>query len=137
MDILQPTPEEMTTTLLESAEAEQWNHWRHEIEQHASDWCDANDMRRALRVDEFADLPKTVAQYPFVELCVYGYGYRGQAVWGFYARKLPFREWVLTNVLVVYNPLSGEIIHCMWPRRKKRYCERWGEQTGTFVRVRW
>jgi len=135
MDILHPTPEEMVAALLEAAEAERWNHWQHEVRQHASDWCDAGDMRHPLTADEFAQLPETVARYPFVELCIYGY--YGRPVWGFYARKLPFREWVLTNVLVVYDPITGEIVHCMWPRRRKRYCERWGKQTDVFVRVRW
>ncbi len=125
----------MASALPEAAEAERWNHWRHELEAHVKDWVKAGDTRRPLRAEEFASIPEAVAQYPFVELCVYGY--YGRAVWGFYARKLPFREWTLTNVLVVYDPLAMEVIHCMWPRRKKRYCERWGEQTGTFVRVRW
>ena len=135
MDTLYPTSEEMSTALLEAAEAERWNHWQHELEAHARDWVKAGDMRRPLRTEEFASIPEAVAQYPFVELCVYGY--YGRAMWGFYARKLPFWEWALTNVLVVYDPAAIEIVHCMWPRRKKRYCERWGEQTHIFVRVRW
>ncbi len=135
MDILHPTPEEMTSTLLEAAEAERWNHWRHEVKQHTDDWRDAKCMRRPLTVEEFAQLPEVLARYPFVELCVYGY--YGRPVWGFYARKLPFQEWVLTNLLVVYDPLEMEIVHCMYPLHKKRYCERWGEQTGLFVAVRW
>ena len=135
MDILYPTPEEMTSALLDAAEAERWNHWRHELEAHTRDWVKAGDMRRPLRAEEFASIPEAVAQYPFVELCVYGY--YGRAVWGFYARKLPFREWTFTNVFVVYDPLALEIIHCMRPKHKKRYCERWGEQTNLFVAVRW
>ena len=135
MDILRPTPEEMVAALLEAAEAGRWNHWKHELEAHARDWVKAGDMRRPLRAAEFASLPAAVARYLFVELCVYGY--RGRTMWGFYARKLPFREWVLTNVLAVYDPAATEIIHCMWSRRRKRYCERWGEQTGLFFRVRW
>ena len=134
-DILHPTPEEMTAALLEAARAERWNHWQHEVEQHADDWRDAKRMRRLLTAEEFASLPEAVARYPFVELCVYGY--YGRAVWGFYARKLPFREWVLTNVLVVYDPYAEEIVHCMYPLHKRRYCERWGEQTHLFSRVRW
>lgn len=137
MNVLYPTPEEMTTALLAAAEAGRWNHWKHEIGQHAGDWRDAKCMRRLLTADEFAGLPEAVARYPFVELCVYGYGYRGRAVWGFYVRKLPFRDWVLTNVLVVYDPYAEEIVHCMYPLHKKRYCTRWGEQTRLFVRVRW
>ncbi len=135
MDILHPTPKEMTTALLRAAEAERWNHWEHEVAQHAGDWRDARCMRRPLTPDEFAQLPEAVARYPFVALCVCGY--YGRAVWGFYVRKLPFQEWVLTNVLVVYDPYAGEIVHCMYPLHKKRYCERWGEQTHLFVRVRW
>jgi hypothetical protein len=135
VDILHPTPEQMAAALLEAAEAERWNHWKHEARQHADDWCDARDMRRALTEEVFAQLPGTVARYPFVELCIYGY--RGRTVWGFYAHRLPFQEWVLTNVLVVYDPSAEEIVHCMYPLHKKRYCERWGEQTHLFIRVRW
>ena len=137
MDILHPIPEEMTGALLKAAEAERWNHWQHEVEAHVRDWVKAGDMRRPLQAEEFADLPEAVARYPFVELCIYGYGYRGEVVWGFYARKLPFRERILTNILVVYDPAAMEIIHCMRPKHKKRYCERWGEQTGLFFDVRW
>jgi len=135
MSTSHPTPEEMTAALLEAAEAGRWNHWRHEVRQHASDWYDAEDMPRPLTAEEFAQLPAAVVRYPFVELCIYGY--RGRTVWGFYARKLPFREWVLTNVLVVYDPCAEEVVHCMYPLHKKRYCERWGKQTRLFVRVRW
>lgn len=135
MDILHPTPEEMVAALLAAAEAGQWNHWKHEVRQHAGDWQDAKCVHRPLTADEFAQLPESLARYSFVELCVYGY--YGQAVWGFYTRKLPFKEWILTNVLVVYDPVAMEIVHCMWPRRRKRYCERWGEQTRIFTRVRW
>ncbi len=49
MDILHPTPEEMTVALLEAAEAERWNHWQHEVEQHADDWRDVGDIRPACR----------------------------------------------------------------------------------------
>jgi len=136
-DTLQPTPEEMTSALLEAAQAERWNHWRHELEAHDKDWVKSGDMRRPLRAEDFAKIPETLARYPFVKLCVYGYKYNDRPVWGFYAHRLPFQEWLLTNVLVVYNPVEKEIIHCMWPRRKKRYCERWGEQTHLFIEVRW
>ncbi|MFQ6101101.1 MAG: hypothetical protein ACE5OS_07685 [Anaerolineae bacterium] len=92
-------------------------------------------MRRPLSEEEFAQLPAVVARYPLVELCVYGY--HGRTVWGFYTRKLPFQEWILTIVLVVYDPAAMEIVHCLRPRHKKRYCERWGEQTRLFTHVRW
>ena len=127
----------MTTALLEAAKAERWNHWQHEVEAHVRDWVKAGDVRRPLRAEEFADLPEAVARYPFVELCVYGYGYRGQVVWGFFCRKLLFEDNRLSWVLVIYDPLAEEIIHCMRPDRGKRYCTRWGEQSGTFVPVRW
>ncbi len=68
MDILHPTPEEMTSALLDAAEAERWNHWRHEVRQHTDDWRDAKCMRRPLTAEEFAQLPETAARYPFVEL---------------------------------------------------------------------
>jgi hypothetical protein len=125
----------MTAALLDAAELKRWNHWQHEVRQHAGDWCDARDMHRPLTTEEFARLPTAVARYPSVELCVYGY--RGRPVWGFYTRRLPFQKRVLTNVLVVYDPVAAEIVHCMRPKRKKRYCERWGRQTHLFVRVRW
>jgi len=127
----------MTTALLEAAQAERWNHWQHEVEKHAEDWREAKDIRRPLTWEEFAQLPVAIARYSFVELCVYGYKYRDRPVWGFHARKLPFRDWILTNVLVVYDPDAREIIHCMRPKHKKRYCERWGEQTHLFFEVRW
>ncbi len=135
MTTLHPTAEEMIAALLEAAEAERWNHWEHEVRAHLGDWAKTGCMRRPLRSDEFARLPVAVAQYQFVELCVYGYGSR--AVWGFYARKLPFSKQILKNVLVVYDPCAAEILHCMYPLRGKHYCERWGKQRRLFVRVRW
>ena len=135
MDILHPTPEEMTIALLEAAQAWRWNHWQHEIEAHAGDWARIGDLERQLKPEEFADLPAAVARYPFVELCVYGY--RGQVVWGFYCKVLPLNKERLSQVLVVYDPLKGEIIHCMRPERGRGYCERWGRQTNLFVPVRW
>ena len=137
MSTLYPTPEEMVAALLEAAEAERWNHWKHEVEQHADDWRDAGDMRRPLTAEQFAWLPMAVARYPFVDLCVYGYGYRGRAVWGFFCKRLIFDSERLSWVLVVYDPVADEIIHCMRPDRGHRYCERWGEQTKIFVSVRW
>ncbi len=137
LDILHPTPEEMTAALLEAAQAERWNHWRHEVEQHASDWLDIGDMRYPLSREDFARLPETVARYSFVELCVYGYGYRGQVVWGFFCKKLPLKDELLSWVLVVYDPTAREVLHCMRPDRGKRYCTRWGEQTKMFVPIRW
>lgn len=137
MSILGPAPEEMTAALLEAAEAERWDHWKHELKAHTRDWVKAGDMRRPLRAEEFARLPAAVARYPFVELCVYGYGYRGQVMWGFFCKRLLFEGERLSWVLVVYDPMADEIIHCMRPDRGKRYCERWGEQTKTFVSVRW
>ncbi len=135
MDTLRPTPEEMVAALLEAAEAEHWNHWKHEVEQHADDWRDVGDMRQRLTDEQFSRLPAAVACYPFVELCVYGY--RGQAIWGFFCKKLLFEGERLSWVLIVYDPLADEIIHCMRPDRGKRYCTRWGEQTKTFIPVRW
>ena len=132
---LHPTPEEMTAALLEAAEAERWNHWQHEVEQHADDWRDVGDIRCPLAVEEFASLPEAVARYPFVELCIYGY--RNRTAWGFFCKRLLFEGQRLSWVLIVYDPLTDEIIHCMRPDRGKRYCERWGEQTKVFVPVRW
>ena len=137
MNVLYPTPEEMTTALLAAAEAGRWNHWKHEVEQHTDDWRDAGDTRQRLTAEQFSRLPAAVACYPFVELCIYGYGYRGQVVWGFFCKRLIFEGERLSWVLVVYNLLADEIIHCMRPDRGKRYCERWGEQTGLFAPVRW
>ena len=68
MDILHPTPEEMSTALLEAAEAERWNHWKHELETHARDWVKASDMRCPLQAEEFASIPEAVARYLFVEV---------------------------------------------------------------------
>ncbi len=135
MDILHPTPEEMTSALLAAAKAERWNHWRHEVEQHADDWRDVGDIRQRLTAEQFAQLPVAVARYPFVELCVYGY--RDRTVWGFFCKRLVFEDKRLSWMLIVYDSLADEIIHCMRPDRGKRYCERWGEQTKVFVPVRW
>jgi hypothetical protein len=137
LDILHPTPEEMTFVLLEAAQAERWNHWRHELEAHDRDWVKVGDTRHPLQREEFAELPTAVARYPFVELCVYGYGHYAQVVWGFFCKKLPIEGEILSWVLVVYDPVAGEIIHCMRPDRGKRYCTRWGEQTKLFVSIRW
>ena len=57
MDILHPTPEEMTVALLEAAETERWNHWKHELKTHTRDWVKVGDIRRSLRAEEFASLP--------------------------------------------------------------------------------
>lgn len=135
MDVLHPTPDEMTAALLAAVEAGRWSHWEHELEAHARDWVKAGDMPRPLRPDELAELPAAVARYPFVELAVYGYWDR--LVWGFFCKSLPFEGRRLSWVLVVYDPVTDEIVHCMRPRLGKRYCERWGEQTRLFGPVRW
>jgi hypothetical protein len=33
--------------------------------------------------------------------------------------------------------LISDNVYCMYPLHKKHYCERWGEQTCLFFRVRW
>jgi len=63
VDILHPAPEEMTAALLEAAEAERWNHWRHEVEQHTDDWRDIGDMRQRLTSEQFEQLPVLVARH--------------------------------------------------------------------------
>jgi hypothetical protein len=125
----------MTAALLEAARAWRWNHWRHEVETHASDWVEVEVMRKPLTAERFARLPAAVAEYQFVELCVYRY--KGKVVWGYYCKRLPFAGEVLVNVLVVFDPEVGEIVHCMYPDRGKKYCQRWGEQGKLFVEVRW
>jgi hypothetical protein len=120
---------------LEAAQAERWNHWQHELEAHDRDWVKVGDTRHPLRREEFAALPTAVAEYPFVELCTFGY-YR-KVVWGFFCKRLLLEGKTLSWVLVVYDPVAGEILHCMRPDRGKRYCTRWGEQTKLFVSVRW
>ena len=62
-----PRREEMVAALLAAAEAERWNHWKHEVRQHAGDWREAKCMRRPLTAEEFAQLPEAMARYPFVE----------------------------------------------------------------------
>ena len=52
VDILNPTPEQMTAALLEAARAERWDHWEHEIEEHAADWVEMRCMRRPLRPEQ-------------------------------------------------------------------------------------
>ena len=135
MDILYPTPEEMVTALLAAAEAERWNHWQHEPRAHARDSVKAGDTRRPLQAEEFARLPEAVARYPFVELCIYGY--RDRVVWGFFCKRLLFEGKRLSWVLVAYDPVANEIVHCMRPEHGKHYCERWGKQTRLFVPVKW
>ena len=134
-EICDPTPEQMTAALLKAAQARRWNHWQHEVETHAGDWVEAGAMRKPLTSEQFARLPAAVAEYPFVELCVYRY--KGKVVWGYYCKRLPFAGEMLVNVLVVFDPEAEEIVHCMYPDRGKRYCERWGEQGKLFVEVRW
>jgi hypothetical protein len=95
VDILHPTPDEMTAALLEAAQAERWNHWQHELEAHDRDWVKVGDTRHPLRREEFAALPTAVAEYPFVELCTFGY-YR-KVVWGFFCKRL---------LLELYFPLN-------------------------------
>ena len=130
-----PTPEQMTAALLEAARAGQWNHWQHELHEHAGDWVTVSEMRKPMKAEQFARLPEAVAKYRFVELCVYSY--KRRTVWGYYCRKLPFENHTLSGVLVVYDPLADEIFHCMRPQKGKRYCRRWGEQERFFVGVRW
>jgi hypothetical protein len=134
-EVRHPTPEQMTVALLEAARTWRWNHWQHEVKTHADDWFRVGAMRKPLTAEQFARLPAAVAEYQFVELCVYRY--KGKVVWGYYCKKLPFEENVLTRVLVVLEPTEREIIHCMRSRRGKRYVERWGEQERLFISVRW
>jgi hypothetical protein len=134
-EICDPTPEQMTAALLKAAQARRWNHWQHEVETHAGDWVEAGAMRKPLTSEQFARLPAAVAEYPFVELCVYRY--KGKVVWGYYCKRLPFAGEMLVNVLVVFDPEVEEIVHCMYPDRGKKYCQRWGEQGKLFVEVRW
>ena len=134
-EVCNPTPEQMTAALLEAAQARRWNHWQHEVKTHAGDWVRVGAMRKPLTAEQFARLPAAVAEYQFVELCVYRY--KGKVVWGYYCKKLPFEGNVLVRVLVVLEPTEREIIHCMRSRRGKRYVERWGEQEKLFISVRW
>jgi hypothetical protein len=134
-EVCNPTPEQMTTALVEAAQARRWNHWQHEIETHAGDWAKTRTMRKPLAAEQFAKLPVAVAEYQFVELCVYRY--KGKVVWGYYCKRLPFAREMLVNVLVVFDPEAEEIVHCMYPDRGKKYCQRWGEQGKLFVEVRW
>ena len=130
-----PTPEQMTAALLKAAQAGRWNHWQHEVETHASDWVKARAMHKPLAAEQFAKLPAAVAEYQFVELCVYRY--KGKVVWGYYCKKLPFEGNVLVHVLAVLEPTKGEIIHCMRSNRGKKYTERWGKREKLFIPVRW
>jgi hypothetical protein len=68
-----PIPEQMTASLLEAARARRWNHWQHEVETHAGDWVRVGAMSKPLTAEQFARLPAAVAEYQFVELCVYRY----------------------------------------------------------------
>ena len=63
----------MTAALLEATRAERWNHWQHEVKTHAGDWVRVGVMRKPLTAEQFARLPAAVAEYQFVELCVYRY----------------------------------------------------------------
>jgi hypothetical protein len=130
-----PTPEQMTAALLKAARAGCWNHWQHEVKTHVGDWVKTRAMHKPLTAEQFARLPAAVAEYQFVELCVYRY--KGKVVWGYYCRKLPLEGNVLVRVLVVLEPTEGEIIHCMRSNRGKKYAERWGEQEKLFIPVRW
>ena len=135
VDILNPTPEQMTAALLESAQAEQWDHWEHEIEVHNGDWVRMYCMRRPLQPEQFRRLPEVAARYQFVKLCAYRY--RSRFVWGYYCRNLPFESWLLSHVLVVYDPVKAKIVHCMGFAKARHYCERWGRQGKLFKEVRW
>jgi len=92
-------------------------------------------MPKPLTPGQFRKLPQAVGKYAFVELCVYGY--RGRTVWAFYCKRLPFQGNKLSQVLVVLDPMTNEIVHCMHSKTGKRYCERWGEQEKPFVSVTW
>ena len=133
--IRHPTPAQMTAALLAAARAERWNHWAHEVDENVGDWVAVREMRKPMTARQFSRVPKAVARYQFVELCVYSY--RGRIVWGYYCKRLLFEGHVLSSVLVVYDPAADEIVHCMRPERGKRYCMRWGEQGKYFVGVRW
>ncbi len=135
VDIRNPTPAQMTAALLAAARAECWNHWGHEIDRHASDWVKVDEMRKPMTAEQFARLPEAVARYQFVRLCVYSYGTK--VVWGYYCPKMAFEGYMLSDILVVYDPVVDEIIHCMRPRKPRHYCERWGDQGKLFVPVRW
>jgi hypothetical protein len=100
-----PTPEQMAAALLKAARAWRWNHWRHELREHAGDWVTIGEMRKPMKAELFARLPEAVAKYQFVELCVYSY--KRRIVWGYYCKKLPFEDHMLSGVLVVYDMILG------------------------------
>ena len=133
-EVRQPTPEEMAVALREAAHEGHWNHWRHEVARHAGDWVAFGEIQQPLTPEAFARLPEAVAAYPNVDLCTYLY--RGRRVWGYQARYIPFAGYRLSVVIIVYDPLAGEIVHCMG--RGPNYLQNYRRHKGSdFVEVRW
>jgi hypothetical protein len=130
-EVRQPTPEEMAVALREAAHEGHWNHWEHDFLKHASDWADRASLGRPLSQAEFEELPGIVASYPACELCTYLY--RRRRVWGYQARYLPFLGQKLPSVVVVYDPRSREIVHCM--RARGYFADYRRRRSSDFVEV--
>lgn len=126
-----PSIPRMISALLEAAKAKCWNHLKKDFQEHRIDWVKAGDSRKALTMREYLELPKALADYSYTQLCTYlDYG---KIVWGFYAQKLPFGSGSLTQVGVVFDPESDEIIHCMRIMHRKKYFEK----KRQFIKIRW
>ena len=130
-DLRHPTPQAMATALLKAAREGRWNHREHDFLKHASDWVDRASLGRPLAQTEFEELPEIVATYPACELCTYLY--RQRRVWGYQARHLPFAGRRLPSVVVVYDPVSREIVHCM--RARGYFADYRRRRSSDFVEV--
>lgn len=130
-DLRYPSVSQMVSALMKAAEDRRWNHLRKDFEKHRGDWVESRDIRKPLTTPQYLELPEVLAEYSHVRLCTYLYYSR--TVWGFYAERLPFKNFTLSQVGVAYDPIEGEIIHCMRVKLRAKYFERHQE----FVNIRW
>ena len=116
-----PATDVMFNELRQAGIAQRWNHFYKDWEKHKIDWQSAVGV---LSQEDYSHLPILVAETDEVELCTYVY--MGRQVWGFYVRQLllPQKGAYLSEVLIIFDPIAEEIIHCMRPDAVRPYCMR-------------
>lgn len=127
-----PAPVAMLNELRRAGIARRWNHFYKDLEKHKVDWQSAVGV---FSQEEYSRLPILVAEADEVELCTYIY--MGRRVWGFYVRQLHLLQKgaYLSEVLIIFDPIAEEIIHCMRPDAVRPYCMR--RKDFVSIRGRW
>ena len=68
INLRHPSPDEMIRKLIDATEVKRWNHFRKDFEGHRDDWVKTRDVRKPLTKQQYARLPKALAEYPHVQL---------------------------------------------------------------------